>query len=278
MKGLPAPARRVRGLFLASLLAASGMASGHDLWLVSGDYRLRPGESTRVFINNGDAFPESLTLLTEPRVLELRRRGPDGESRVSEFRVDGKSLTFDFLSSASGTHLLALATRPRRVRLKGEDFEDYLAEEGLSELRELREERGASDTAAVERYQKWAKTFVDVGEQEKPDDASWLEPAGHPLEIVPLAHPNRVPPGGELRLRVLFRGEPAAGVPISGARAGGPPREISSSTDENGEAVVTLGAPGRWYVKAIHLIESVEDPEVEWDSYWCTLTLEVAAP
>jgi hypothetical protein len=267
----------VRGVFFAAALAVSAPAPGHDLWLVSGDYRLRPGESTRVFITNGDAFPESLTLLTEHRVLELRRRGPDGESTVTEFRVDGKSLTFEFLPSASGTHLLALTTRPRRVRLKGEDFEDYLAEERLSELRKLREERGTAETAAVERYQKWAKTFVDVGEEGAADDASWSEPAGHPLEIVPLTHPNRVPPGGELSLRVLFRGEPLAGAPISGARASGPAREISSSTDENGEAVVTLGAPGRWYVKAIHLVEAVDDPEVEWDSYWCTLTFEVSA-
>jgi hypothetical protein len=266
----------VRGALCLLALGASSLCSAHDLWVIPGAYRVGSGESTRIFINNGDVFPESLTLLTEPRVVELRRRGPDGESTVKELRVDGKSLTFDFQSNASGTHALALTTRARRVRLKGEDFEDYLAEEGLSEVRELRAARGETDGAAIERYQKWAKTFVEVGDGSEADEASWSEPLGHPIEIVPLAHPNRVEPGGDLPVRVLFRGEPIKGVPLRGARASGPAGEIAFTTDERGEALLTGLVPGRWYVKAIHLVEAADDPEVEWDSYWCTLTFEVS--
>jgi len=101
------------------------------------------------------------------------------------------------------------------------------------------------------------------------------ENAGQPFEIVPLDHPNRVQPGGALRLRVLLDGEPLAGVSVTGARASGPAKEISATTDERGEAAVTVTAPGRWYVRAIHMIHLEGDPEVSWASYWATLSFEV---
>jgi hypothetical protein len=63
--------RPVRGaLSLLLLFPAPGFA--HDLWILPGKYRLGVGELTRVFVNNGDVFPESLTLLGEQRLSEVR--------------------------------------------------------------------------------------------------------------------------------------------------------------------------------------------------------------
>jgi len=64
-------------------------------------------------------------------------------------------------------------------------------------------------------------------------------------------------------------------VGIVGSRASGAVREIVSSTDERGEAEVKVTAPGRWHVRAIHMIRIENDPEVSWESYWATLTFDV---
>jgi hypothetical protein len=268
-----APLSPVRGV-VALLLFLSSPGIAHDLWILPGKYRLRVDEATRVFVNNGDVFPESLTLLGEQRLSEVLSVSSAGELPISEFRVDGKSLTFDFQSAARGTHVIVLGTRPRTVRMKGEDFEDYLADEGLTAIAEMRKELGETSEPAVERYSKWAKAIVDVGD-EPGTEGGWAENAGQPFEIVPLDHPNRVQPGATLRLRVLLDGEPLAGVSVTGARASGPAKEISASTDERGEAAVTVTAPGRWYVRAIHMIRLEGDPEVSWASYWATLSFEV---
>ncbi|HLE68416.1 MAG TPA: DUF4198 domain-containing protein [Vicinamibacteria bacterium] len=268
-----APRSPVGGV-LALLLLFSSPGFAHDLWILPGKYRLRADEVTRVFVNNGDVFPESLTLLGKERLSEVLSVSSAGELPISEFRVDGKSLTFDFQSAAPGSHVIVLGTRPRTVRMKGEVFEDYLAVEGLTAIAAIRKELGQTSEPAVERYAKWAKAIVDVGD-EPGTESVWAENAGQPFEIVPLDHPNRVQPGGALRLRVLLDGEPLAGVSVTGARASGPAKEISATTDERGEAAVTVTAPGRWYVRAIHMIRLEGAPEASWASYWATLSFEV---
>lgn len=272
----PAPRARVRGALALTFIIASSAAFGHDLWLVPGKYRLRSDEVTRVFINNGDVFPESLTLFGQHRLSEVRSVSSAGELAVTAFRVDDKSLTFDFQSAAPGPHVIVLATRPRTVRMKAEDFEDYLAEEGLDAIAKTRKEAGKTDEPAVERYAKWAKAILDVGDGSE-SGRLWAEPMGQSLEIVPLDHPNRIEPGGTLRLRVLFEGEPLGGANLIGARALGHAREIRATTDSQGEATVTVTSPGRWFVRALHLAPIEGDPEVDWQSYWSTLSFEVAA-
>jgi len=269
----PAPQSPVRGA-VALLFVLSSPGFAHDLWILPGKYRLTAGEVTRIFVNNGDVFPESLTLLGEHRLSEVLSKSSTGELPVAEFRVDGKSLTFDFHAAAPGSHVILLGTRPRTVRMKGEDFEDYLAEEGLTAIAATRKELGQTSEPAVERYAKWAKAIVDVGDEPGSENV-WGEASGQPFEIVPLDHPNRVRPGGALRLRVLFDGEALAGVGVTAARASGPAKEISSSTDEGGEVALTVTAPGRWYVRAIHMVRLEGDPEVSWQSYWATLSFEV---
>jgi uncharacterized GH25 family protein len=272
----------VRGFVLLPLLvffflALSSAAFSHDLWILPGRFHLATGETTRVFVNSGDVFPESLTLLGSQRLTEVSFRGPEEVKTITEFRVDGKSLTFDIQSKTAGCYVVALGTRPRRVRMGAEDFRDYLSEEKLDGISKMLEERKENEEAAVERYAKWAKAVVDIGDEAEGKEGSWEVPVGQPIEIVPLRHPNRVEPGGDLPIRVLFRGEPLAGVNVIGGRASGPPREIAVRTDEKGEATVSVSAPGRWYLRALHMIPVEDDPEMRWESFWCTLTFEVSA-
>jgi hypothetical protein len=269
------------GALLAVLLSLPGLAPAHDLWIVPGKYRLEPSESTRVFVNSGDVFPESLTLLGSHRVAELSVHGPgwpDGFTLVTEFRVDGRSLTFDLAPPAPGSHVLGLETRPRTVRLKPEDFEDYLSEEKLARMAELREQAGESEEAAVERYTKWAKTVIEVaGDVTAGGDAApaWAQPIGHRIELVPLQDPNRLSSGDSFAFEVRFEGEPLGSARVVGGRAGGD-EVLEVETDDGGKASVRLPKPGRWYVRTLHMIRSEEDPEVRWESFWCTFTFEVA--
>jgi len=271
----PAPERWAWGLvFLASL--APGSATGHDLWVLAGQYHLEPFETTRVFINNGDLFPESLSLFGEHRVEELTLHGPTDVKHISEFRVEGKSLSFEISPTKAGSHIVALATRARRVRLKAKDFNDYLDDTGLESILATREELGESGEAAVERYSKWAKAFIDVGVLEVDEEnPAWSKPIGHAIEIIPDENPNDVTAGGSFGVRVLYDGEPLAGVTVAGGKAGGAAGEILTRTDADGHASVTILSSGRWYLRSVHMIRHENDPEVRWESFWCTLTFEV---
>ncbi|TDI34978.1 MAG: DUF4198 domain-containing protein [Acidobacteria bacterium] len=285
MQLFPAPARRVRGFLFLALALWTSSAGAHELWLMAGKYRLAPGELTRVFINSGDQFPESLSLVSELRLETVALHGPLETRPIHTFRVDGKSLSFDLQATAIGSHVVALGTRPRRVRLKAKDFQDYLEENGLERILALRDELGENEDATVERYSKWAKATIDVdvtmgdsgsGESDLDKEPSWSKPVGHTIEIVPSRNPNRVRPGEELEVQLFYQGEPLADIPIFGGKAGGPRGEIRTSTDGSGKAVVTIPSDGRWYLSAIHLVRVDDDPQILWESFWCTLTFEIA--
>jgi len=162
------------------------------------------------------------------------------------------------------------------VRLKASDFTEYLGVNGLDSILELVEELGEEKQAAVERYAKWAKAVVDVGEAE-PGEAEpvWSRPVGHILELVPVTNPNGVAPGEQLAVRVLYEGEPLVGASVVAARAGGPGGEILTKTKDDGVAELRISSAGRWYARAIHMIRRDADPEIRWESFWATLTFEV---
>ncbi len=228
MSRRPAPRSSVRAALAALLLLpSSGLA--HDLWILPGKFRVQVDESTRVFVNNGDVFPESLTLLGEHRVRGVISKNAAGESAIAQFRVDGKSLTFEFHSAAPGSHVIALGTKPRTVRMNGVDFEGYLAEEGLTEIAEMRKELGQSSAPAVERYSKFAKAVVEVGNESSAERA-WAETVGQPFEN----RASRPPQPGPDRRAVPAASSPRGRAARRSERQGGPGFR-SRGRDRDGE-------------------------------------------
>jgi uncharacterized GH25 family protein len=191
---------------------------------------------------------------------------------LSGLVVDGKSLTVELAAPDGGTALLALATKSRLVRLKADEFNEYLEEDGLPQILALREERDELMQPVVERYTKWAKAVLQVGDE---GDETWKEPVGHRIEIVPEEDCYVVQPGEELGLRLLFEGEPLSGVTVTGTRAGGPRHEVRAVTDTEGRARLPLTEAGRWYLHSIHMIRLDEGSQIQWESFWATLTFEV---
>jgi uncharacterized GH25 family protein len=157
------------------------------------------------------------------------------------------------------------------VRLKADEFNEYVKEEGLLRVFNEREEHGELADAVVERYTKWSKAILVVEEE----DDTWKEPTGTKIEIVPDNGFFDTKAGHELSFRVLFDGKPLSGSTVVGARAGGPQKEVESVTDDEGRARFTFPDSGRWYIRTIHMIRLVDDPETQWESFWTTLTFEV---
>ncbi len=279
MSRRPAPHHWAGAFVFVASLAITSSVPAHDLWVLAGQYRLEPFETTRIFVNSGDAFPESLSLLGEHRVTALALHTPSEKRSISEFRVEGKSLTFEITPAAPGSHVLALSTRARRVRLKAQDFSDYLDANGLDAISEMLLELGEEKQPAVERYAKWAKAVIDVGVLEEDEESpAWSKPVGHLLEIVPSVNPNAVAPGGPLTVRVVYDGEALVGASVMGGKAGGSGGEILTKTDGEGLVEVTISSAGRWFLRTIHMIRLDDDPEVRWESFWATLTFEVREP
>ena len=262
-------------LAFAPLLAAlwfTTSAESHDLWVLPGKFAIEPGEKIRIFINSGDEFPVSDSLLGPRRIDSLRVHAASGESSISQFVADGESLTAEVIVGEPGSAIVALSTRPRTVRLRTREFNEYLDEEGLGRILELRGKLEEMNRPAVERYAKWAKAVLQVGERQ---DDTWSQALGLKLEIVPQTNPGALRSGQALPITVLFDGQPLAGVEVEGRYAGDTSHRVKTVTDSDGRASLDLGASGRWYLRTIHMIRLPEDPEAEWESFWSTLAFEV---
>jgi hypothetical protein len=247
----------------------------HDLWIVPGKFAVQPGEKIRIFINSGDSFPVSDALLNVARVGSFTFHPASSEGfEITSLASDGMSLTAEVTATEPGTAAVTLALEPRVIRLKAEEFNQYLADEGLSTLLELRQASGESNEPAVERYTKWAKALLSVGDE---SDDRWSKPVGMKLEVVPHAPPRTLHRGATLPFVVLFEGKPLPEVTVVGGRAGTPAHRVRTVTDANGEASVVLQEAGRWYLRALHVIRLRDDPEAQWESFWTTITFEVQA-
>ena len=253
---------------LAVLLSA-GLASAHDTWL-SGPATAVPGSTVPFDLTSSGAFPVPEHAVEPSRVARsLCRAGgqevplPTGSRKRQALRLRGRELP-------AGVAACGVSLGPRTLDLKPDEVEHYLEEVGAAATIGPRWKALPEPRAWRETYVKHATAFVRLGTK---DDASWGEPLGLGLEIVPLSDPTRLSTGATLGVRLLKGGQPLAGLALRASRAGKAP--TFATTDADGRASFVLDAAGPWLLAATELRPSAMRPP-EWESDFATLYLVVA--
>ena len=250
------------------LLIVATLALAHDLFLKLDTYFLEPHTRVRVTAING-TFTKSEGYVTPDRLADVSlvagtrtrlraadvwSRGPDSTSVLSLALGD------------AGTYVIGASVRPRELELAADAFNAYLKEDGLPDILEARRAANELGKGARERYSKHVKAVFQVGDTRTLDYAFVL---GYPAEIVPMGNPYAAS-RTSLRVRCLVDGKPIAHQVVLW---GGPAAERETRTDSAGVAEVTLDAPGRWYVKFVHM-ERANRAGLDYESKWATLTFE----
>jgi hypothetical protein len=271
---LLAPSRpRLVALLLLLLFLAVPLAS-HDLFVKLERYRVPADTPMRAPVLNG-TFSTSENAITPDRIADLSLVGPGGRSRLELAAVSARNDTtfVAFRTGGPGTYALGFSTRPRELRLSGAAFAGYLEEEGLEDVLAERRRAGTVNDSVTERYSKHVKAVFQVGEARSDDFGTVLR---YPAELVALDNPYQLRVGGTLRVRCLTAGEPAANVVVIAGGRTPPGNRIPVSRTRSGaegEAVIRLTHPGKWYVKFIKM--SPRTGGVDYESVWATLTFEV---
>ncbi len=258
--------------FLTLPLATRALA--HDLWLIPQTYHAAPGDTLWVLVATGDRFPSSEVAIDPVRIGSCRLIDAGGEMAPDRISIIDRSLAIQVVPKTPGIAIVELTVNPRFIRLEAADFNGYLEHEGLSRILDLRKKLGQLDQPGREQYSKYAKALLRVGAS---DDDGWKRVLGHRLEIVPEKNPFRLKAGDPLPVRLLYNGKPLPGVQIAWGHeaAGGKVRH--ARTDADGRAAVRLDATGKWFVHALHMIEARDNPKIDYESFWATLTFEVPA-
>ncbi len=262
---------------VAVICAAAARLAAHDFWLVPEFFSAATGWHLHVYASTGERFPESMAALAPERVASARLVGAEASQPITRMHRAGNSLALEVLPPAEGQWYVAVEVKPRRIDLSADDFNGYLAHDGLPHILELRRQRGELEQPGRERYSRGAKALVRVGSG-GPD--VWERVLGHTIELVPLSDPRKLTPPDTLAVQLLFRGEPVRGAVVAAGYAGfeGEGHASESRSDAAGIARLAVAVAGRWYVRSIHMIERPEDPEFDWESFWASLTFEVPPP
>jgi len=265
---------------VALLVLASAELSAHDFWLAASPWRPDPGSRITVTANVGDRFPVPTSFTAPERVDRVRIVGPDGEVPVvPQFRRDQNSLATDLeLSRTPGTYVIVMTIKSRFIEIKAPDFATYLRHEGLEPIVAERAKAGETERAGRERYSRYAKAVVRMGDG--PADHV-TRPLGLSAELVPLSDPSTLRVGQSLTLRLLANAKPVSGAVVGGiyGSSKGAPDDwpLKARTNQNGEVTFVLEHAGEWLFRSVHMTRAPDpgSPAADWESSWASLAFEI---
>ncbi len=259
----------VRTMLFAGLTIT---ALAHDTWLIPDKFNVAPNSTVTLDMTSGMEFPKLDVGPKPERVQSAKCRLAGNTFDITNKIAASNSLQFKAELPETGIATFWVKLPPRSLELKPEQVKEYLDEVDAPEsLRkqwaEMKPQRWR------ESYTKHPKTFARVGEPRA--DTSWAERVGMFLEIVPETDPTVLKVGDELAVRVLKDGQPFAAFSLNAVSADDKKGE-TRKTDAAGRVSFRLTKEGRWLFRGTDIRKSSQ-PEIDWESDFATLTLEVKA-
>lgn len=285
---------RVRTLVGAALalLGVAALAEAHDFWLVPNAFTNAPGEQVVIRGQTSSRFPTSESAVATDRVASALLLGASSEERIADLSTSGTSLVLRHRPTTPGQRVIAVQLHPRSMRESAASFRRYLELEGAPDAlaRVDREGLLRGRDSVTRRYAKYAKTIVEIGTN---GARAFSRTAGHPLEFIPQDDPTGLRVGDTLRVRLVYRGQPLAGIRVhsdvvdsTGSRPGGPAlgqdavTAPGSTTDHVADADGLIRVPvtraGLWNVRTIHIVQADARSGADWDAHWATLVFSAS--
>jgi uncharacterized GH25 family protein len=258
-------------LVLCAALATSASLSAHDFWIEPTGFNADLGRVVGVKLRvgddfHGDAVPRTEQLIDEFVVVDASGRrqivGREGSDPAGLLRV-----------MSPGLMVIGYHSRPSPVTLPAAKFTQYLKDEGLDMIVAARERSGASARDGREIFSRSAKSLVRSGATAPGAGDRTL---GFPIELVAERNPYQLRAGDTLPVRLAYRGTPLAGARVVAYNQRSPYHKLMAQSDRDGRAAFKIEEPGPWLVKAVHMVPAPAGSNADWESFWASLTFEIA--
>jgi hypothetical protein len=261
-------------MVLCLLVGASSLLVAHDLFIKLDSYFLAPNARAESSVLNG-TFHGSENYVTRDRVLDVSVVAPAGRIALdtTAWSARGDTSVVAFRTGQPGTYVIGASTRGSEIDLEAEQFNEYLAHDGIPDVLDARRRDEELDKDVRERYSKHVKAVFQVGLARTEHHST---PLGYPAEILALDNPYTLEIGSEFRVLCLVDGRPVANQLVidGGENQQGRMEERSTRTNDDGVARFVLDSAGKWYVKFTHMVQSPE-AEIDYESKWATLTFAI---
>ncbi len=171
-----------------------------------------------------------------------------------------------------GTQLITMQSNYAFIELEAEKFNDYLKEDGLENIYELREKNNELAKPSKEFYGRFVKLLVQTGD--KVTD-TYKKKIGTPVEIIPNKNPYATKSGDYLSCLILVNGKTAINQLVKVWNKIGNTTFLQNMyTEKDGTITFPLNSKGPWMVSTVKMITS-EKPGADYQSMWSSLVFEI---
>lgn len=257
--------------YIVLLLSLVASLFGHTFYLLPESFVLQPGQATKVYRYIDDAFPAERQDWWPAHIRSFQIIGRKGVIEAAWLPAEGAPKGVKLKFPEEGTYLLAYTSQPQVIKLGAEKFNQYLRDEGLDQILELRKQQGMNKEGR-ERYTRYSKVLFQIGQLQ---DEMFKKPAGLKIDILPEQNPYRIKVGEKITVRILFDGKPLTNALVSATYAGfkgNGPFAQRVRTNQVGQAPVSLTTSGPWLVRVVHMLPLRDSKEADWESFWGSLT------
>jgi hypothetical protein len=257
-------------LIAATLLCLSSPVDAHDLWIEPSTFHPAPGATVAIGLRVGQNFIGDAVPRSSRSIAQFVARQADGEQRIGGMEnIDPAGW---IRAEGHSTALIAYSSLGSFIELPAAKFEDYLRQEGLDRVIDIRTARGEREKPGGEYFYRYAKALL-TGERAF---ATAAQPIGLTYEIVPDDDPTlRFRP---FRGRVLYAGESFAEARVVAILRSDPSVRLTTRSDERGGFSFDLPQAGVWLIKSVHMVRASIFSRADWDSLWASLTFEAPEP
>lgn len=255
-------------VLIVTMTTLAGFAQAHEFWIKPDAQVVPEGALLGLTLMHGERFIGQPVARNSPMIMRYQLVS-QGHNPVPVAGMHG-SVPGYLRPQRSGA--VVYQTRHYRNDLPAEQFEAYLAEEGLSKITDMRREAGESDSPGREIYSRCAKSIILVEGDER--DASEVDhDTGLPLEIM-IKRIEKEKESIRVTAGVEFLDKPVAGMRVVAVHSSNPDQLIELKTDELGR-VAFDAAPGDWMLTTLHIRRAELAEDADWESFWASSTFSV---
>ncbi|HEY3204074.1 MAG TPA: DUF4198 domain-containing protein [Thermoanaerobaculia bacterium] len=262
--------RRRRAAVFILALPLAGPLLAHDFWIEPSSFRPAVGSTLAVRLVVGQKFRGEALPRNPAMIVKFVLVSDAGEKPVVGRAADEPAGSVRI--EAPGLLLLGYRSLNNPLSLEPQKFEEYLREEGLEKIIEIRRQHGDSQKPSREVFSRCAKALLRAGEG---IGTGYDRTLGFTLELVPERNPYALKANEDLPVKILYEGKPLAGALVAALSYAEPEKKLSQRSDRNGRVRFRLPGEGVWLIKAVHMVEAAKGTGADWQSLWASLTFEV---
>ena len=262
--------RRWSWLVISVLALSCAPLAAHDMWIEPTSFLPDPGGVVGLRLRVGQDFLGD-PLPRDPALID-QFISVDSTGRKDVYGHDGGDPAGLVRLADPGLLIIGYQSRPKPIVLPASAFNQYLKDEGLDAIAELRTQRNQTSSAAREIFSRCAKSLVHYGltAGAQPDRA-----LGFILELVAEKNPYTVRAGEDFPATLTYQGRPLPGALVVAMNRANPAAKMMARTDKKGRVRFRLSQDGIWLIKAVHMIPAPDGANADWASFWASLTFEL---